>query len=246
MKDWRKELEPSIYADINTDKLFLYIAKRFVELGASCQKKNSFFSVALGGGKTPIILNKEIVEVSKYYNLDWTRVFLSFSDERCVPKENDSSNYKMIYETLIKPLNIPNCNVLRIQGELGAEAAAIEYEKDIQNFFDRHNTDIFDLALLGLGEDGHTASLFPKAEALKEKHRLITPGGKGKEGLERVTMSYPLLNSSDNIWFLICGEEKRKAFEVLLNGEYNPDECPAQGIYCKSGNITYFTNIKTK
>jgi len=244
VKDWRIYARPDIYLNKDIDKLFMQIAKKFIETGMDYQKANGSFVVALGGGRTPKRMNQKIAELSNYYNLDWSRVFLFFSDERCVTKEHDCSNFKMIYETLVKPLSIPLQNVFRIQGELGADAAAANYEKDIISFFRNSMKKTFDLALLGLGKDCHTASLFPGASALKEKHRLIVPGGKGEEGLERVTMSYPLINSSSNIWFLICGEEKRRAFNELLNGEYNPYCNPAQGVFCKNGDMVYFTDIE--
>lgn len=244
MEEWIARTRARVCYGKDTDKLFSKIAKEFIELGTRCQKEAGFFSVALGGGRTPVKLNEKIVKASPNYYMDWTKVFVFFSDERCVSKNHSSSNYKMICETLIEPLDIPKCNVFRIQGELNAEAAAASYEKIVMDFFGDRGKKSFDLALLGLGEDCHTASLFPESSALREYMRLIVPGGRGKEGLERVTMTFPLINNSNNIWFLICGEEKRTAFDHLLKGDYDPWRHPAQGVYSQNGNLVYFTDIE--
>jgi 6-phosphogluconolactonase len=145
----------------------------------------------------------------------------------------------MIRKTLIDPLKIPGKNVYRIEGELGPEKAASKYESDIAHVFGEGVEPVFDLALLGMGADGHTASIFPGSKALKEGKRYAVPGGQGPEGHERVTLTYPLLNRCKLVWFLIRGKKKQGTVSRLIHGAFSPDECPSQGIFPVDGKLVY-------
>jgi 6-phosphogluconolactonase len=145
----------------------------------------------------------------------------------------------MIRETLLYPLDIPGDKVFRFFGELGAERAAEAYERSIQSVFKDGVSPVFDLAMLGMGTDGHTASLFPGSTALEEKKRYAVPGGKGPEGHDRVTLTYPLLNRGRNVWLVATGGKKHNALRELLYGPFSPGECPAQGICPAHGELYY-------
>ena len=243
--DWRQDFPPEKVVIPSTKALMEHVAVKFLAL---CQKtliKRKSVSVILGGGRTPKKLNEKIVSFSSKYDIDWKRAFIFFSDERCIPMDHPDSNYRMIQETLLCHINIPKSNVHRIKGENGPEKAAILYEKSLKRFFGNVKIPEFDLALLGIGTDGHTASLFPESKSLYEQRKLVIPAGKGPEGYERVSLSYPLLNQSRNIWFVIAGEEKKNILTKLYYGDFEPVTCPAQGIRPKSGKLVYLTDQRS-
>jgi 6-phosphogluconolactonase len=240
--DWRKEKPPSIHVGETKEELLEIIANRFLELVSSIltQKNKKFFSVIMGGGRTPKELNKNIVKFSTGKKIDWNRVIIFFSDERCVSPGHSDSNYKLIFDTLIEPLEIPHRNISRIFGELGPEKAVSDYHKKLIKFSTNKPFPVFDLALLGFGADGHTASLFPGSRALKESRYLAAAPGKGPEGLDRVTVTFPVFNAAKNVWLMAAGAEKAHAFHSLLQGNYDPLRFPAQGISPRSGNLIYW------
>jgi 6-phosphogluconolactonase len=238
-EDWRNQRRAEIVRLEDERSFNGYIAEKFLVLVELILGKREDFRVILGGGKTPIKVNKKFVELAGNSDADWTRIIIFFSDERCVPPDHPDSNYNMIRKTLIDPLGIPGKNVYRIAAELGPEKAASKYEKDISNFFGEKIEPVFDLALLGMGTDGHTASLFPGSKVIKEVERYVAPGGKGPEGHERVTLTYTLLNRCKRVWFLMRGEEKQGALRKLIHGPFDPDDCPAQGILPVDGELVY-------
>ena len=239
--DWRINNPGKTVVLPGTETLLDYIAEKFIKLGCSIQKKKDFFSVVLGGGRTPVMLNTRLVAMAG--RLDWSRLIIFFSDDRCVPPNHPDSNFRMIHNTLVKPLHIPSSNVFRIKGEHDLENAATQYEQTLYKIFEKDKIPCFDLALLGLGPDGHTASLFPqKKHVLNEKNRLVIPAGKGPEGHERITLTYPIINQTLNIWFMISGKEKKEVFHNIINGKYNPLECPAIGVRPVDGELVYMVD----
>jgi len=240
--DWRSDHPHEIIGIEDCNHLMEKIATNFLRLCCNILKNRDMVTLILSGGRTPGVLNRYIVSFSSKYDIDWTRIFVFFSDDRCVPQGHPDNNYRMIQETLLRHVGIPESNIHRIQGEGGPEKAALRYENILKHFFGNIRYPEFDLALLGIGTDGHTASLFPQNKSLYEQNKLVVPAGRGPEGHERVTMSYPLLNRSRNIWFLIIGEEKKKILKKLRYGDYEPFNCPAQGIKPEHGNLIYFTD----
>jgi len=237
--DWHKRCPPEIVNLGNRDSFCLYIAREFLHLGVAVQKRHGYFRVIFGGGRTPVAVNTRIVEMAPESEFDWKRVIVFFSDERCVAPDNPDSNYNMIFRTFVMPLGIPDNHVYRIEGELGPEEAARRYQLNLSQAFGNENVPTFDLALLGMGPDGHTASLFPHNSALGEKSRWAVPAGKGPEGLDRITLTYPVLNAAKNVWFMISGPEKRNAVTNLLHGPLDPEKWPAQGISPVNGKLVY-------
>jgi 6-phosphogluconolactonase len=240
--DWRKEHPPFINIYESKVVFFALVAVRFLELIISCQTPGNHFSVILGGGRTPKVLNQIIVELAKteVHTIDWNHVFIFFSDERCVPPDHPDSNFKLIFDTLIEPLGIPQKNVFRILGELEPEKAAEDYHEKLSRFRGQHNIPVFDLALLGLGTDGHTASLFPHSHALKEFKYFAAPGGVGPGGWDRVTVTIPVFNAAKNAWFIAAGAEKSTAVQQLIQGNYDPGQLPAQAVRPKDGELVYW------
>jgi 6-phosphogluconolactonase len=241
--NWRKAHPAAIEVYPSAAELAEAIALRFLQLAFSTQEAGDF-SVIMGGGRTPKLINKEIVRFSHAgsIKIDWRRVYIYFSDERCAPPDHADSNYKLILETLIQPLAIPATNVHRIKGEIDPAKAAADYHRQLSLFgtAGTHDLPVFDLALLGMGPDGHTASLFPHAKALEEENRFAVFSGTGPEGWNRVTVTLPVFNATKNVWLTAAGIEKSHAVEQLIKGNYNPLQWPAQALYPANGNLIYW------
>ncbi len=196
-----------------SESLANWIVERYAE-------SNGPFALNLSGGSTPKrlyeILGSDIVRTK----IDWERVHIFIGDERFVPKDHPSSNFKMIHETLISRVPIPGENVYPIATEgCTPEESADAYEKTLQTFLGKETLDIwrplFSVTLLGLGDDGHTASLFPGTSALRERVRWVTPVIGAKEEA-RISMTFPVLSSSRNVVFLVAGEGKRAMLKRLI------------------------------
>ena len=176
------------------------------------------FRLALSGGNTPRAVHAELVRLGA--DLAWNRVQITFGDERCVPPDHADSNYRMARETLFEAVAIPAGNVFRIRGEIAPADAAQEYEDKLAAVAVRFGEPryVHDLVLLGLGEDGHTASLFPGSPALDETVRNVIPTTGPKPPPQRITMTFPLLNAARHICFLVTGAGKHTLVEEIAAG----------------------------
>lgn len=199
------------------------------------------FTVALSGGSTPRPLYS-ILGSSPYRDaVPWQRVHFFWADERCVPPDHSESNYNMARETLLSRLTLPEDHIHRIRGEAGAVTAAALYEKELINFFGADETPRFDLILLGTGNDGHTASLFPGTAALEEKVRLVLPVHPESTGPDRVTLTLPVLNNAAHIIFLAAGSEKSGVvYDIVEQG--NRKKYPAGMIHPIHGRLTWMVD----
>jgi 6-phosphogluconolactonase len=196
-----------------------FAVKKWVEISSKSITDRGYFSVALSGGRTPVDFYKTL-STSKHMPWDKTHIFLA--DERFVSQYDKESNYRLIRETLLKNILIPEENVHPIQtDEDTSDKAARKYEEVIRGFFHILNDKIprFDLIMLGMGEDGHTASLFPGTSSIKEKKRLVIPVIADKSPSERISLTLPVLNSAKHIIFLISGEKKARAVKDMLENE---------------------------
>jgi 6-phosphogluconolactonase len=218
------------------DELNALAAAKFVEIANSAIANNGRFTVALAGGSTPKSLYRLLAGAEFKDKIDWQRVNFFFGDERYVPPTDAESNFRMAKENLFDLLGTLPENIFRWPTEsAAAEQAAEEYETALRNFF--KGSPRFDLVLLGMGADGHTASLFPYTEALTENSRLAVSNWVEKLGVYRLTMTFPLLNSAANIIFLVAGEEKAPVLKEILEGEYGREKYPARGINPENGNL---------
>jgi len=215
------------------------------------------FSVALSGGSTPRDLFTLLATQEFSSQVDWSRVHLFWGDERCVPPDHPDSNFKMANDALISRVPIPAENVHRVRAEIAPEDAAREYEETIRAFLDgdeRGETRIkqensrksasirvpvFDLVLLGLGSNAHTASLFPHTPVLGETSRWVAAQYVDTLNTYRITFTPPLINAAKNILFLVAGADKANAVYAVLRGNYSPDEYPAQLIQPTQGKVTW-------
>ncbi|WP_047864763.1 6-phosphogluconolactonase [Rubrobacter aplysinae] len=199
-------------------------ARRFVETAEAAVAEKGFFTVALAGGSTPEATYHELARDYADRPL-WGSTHVFFGDERTVPPEDEDSNYRMARETLLD--YVQTAGVYRMKGELTPEMAAAEYERDLQGFFGG-DTPVFDLILLGVGPDGHTASLFPGTPALDVRDRLAAANPVEKLDTDRLTLTVPVLNAARAVWFLVAGEDKAEAVAEVLEGDADPHEYPSK------------------
>ncbi len=219
-----------------------FVAKQFIMIGKRSIKSSGRFTVALSGGTTPAALYDALTSEEFRDGIDWEKVFFFFGDERDVSPMSDRSNFRMANENLLKPLEIPVTNILRWQTEIiDAVGVAETYEKTLRRFFELSNGEfpVFDLILLGLGDDGHTASLFPQTQALSETKRIAVSTYVEKLDTNRLTLTFPVLNKAKNIIFMVGGEEKAPALKEVLEGEKNPDKFPAQSVSPSKGKVLW-------
>jgi 6-phosphogluconolactonase len=198
--------------------------------------ERGFCRLALSGGNTPRRVNGELVQQAG--DFPWKRVQITFGDERCVPPDHADSNYRMARETLLEPAAIPEGNVFRIRGEIDPEEAAREYEVRLAAVAARLGEPryVHDILLLGLGEDGHTASLFPGSPALAETARNVLPATGPKPPPQRVTMTFPLLNAARHVVFLAQGAAKLPLIAQIIAGG---KDYPAVRVQPSAGKVTW-------
>ncbi len=200
------------------------------------------FAVALNGGETPRAFFKLLARQQFSQKVPWRHVRLYWGDERCVPPEDPASNYGVAREAFIKHVQIPEGNVYRMPGEDPPEEGAAAYGKELAALaaLERPVSElpVFDLVLLGLGGDGHTASLFPRGEWLHEDKRLCVPS-QSPDGLARLTVTYPVINAARRVWFLVAGAAKAGIVAEVISGLKVPDAVPAQGVAPETGKLTW-------
>lgn len=179
------------------------------------------FRFALAGGETPAAVYAELARIAG--DLPWSHVQITFGDERCVPPDDAASNYRMAAESLLSKVAIPEGNVFRMRGEIDPAEAALEYEHKLAAVAARLGEPryVHDLVLLGVGQDGHTASLFPGSPALDENERNIIPATGPKPPPQRITMTFPLLNTARHVAFLSRRKGKETVIEEILAGRGN-------------------------
>ena len=190
------------------------------------------FTIALSGGSTPSGLHALLAnDPAVRDRLPWHHLHFFWGDERHVPPDHPQSNYRMAYDTLLSIAPVPAENIHRVPAEEpDAAVAAEKYEQELRAFFELEAGQLprFDCILLGMGPDGHTASLFPATEALHETKRLVTANWVEKFKAYRITLTVPVLNRADLVIFLVSGADKAEALKAVLQGDYRPELFPAQ------------------
>jgi 6-phosphogluconolactonase len=197
------------------------------------------FAVALAGGSTPKA-TYEVLARDYANELDWSRVHVFFGDERTVPPDHEDSNYRMAYETLLS--HVPVGSVHRMRGELPPDEAAAAYEEELRAFFGQVDVPGLDLILCGLGEDGHTLSLFPETAALDVNDRWVVANPVLKLGTTRLTLTIPVLNVSRAVTFVVAKESKAEALKEVLEGDADPRAYPAKLVRPESRDLTWMVD----
>lgn len=218
------------------EELAAAAARGFVEKAAEAIAGRGRFAVALAGGSTPKA-TYEVLARDHAAGLEWDRVHVFFGDERTVPPDHEDSNYRMAKEALLD--HVPLGGVHRMRGELPPDEAAEAYEEELREFFGADATPAFDLVMLGIGDDGHTASLFPGTDALEVTDRWAVANPVPKLETVRLTLTVPVLNAARVVWFLVAGGGKAGALEEILSGDADAREYPAKLVRPTGGPVWY-------
>jgi 6-phosphogluconolactonase len=221
-------------------------AQKFVEAGAAAVNEKGSFSVVLAGGSTPkalygLLANDPVLRAQ----VPWDKMRVFFGDERHVGPDHPDSNFRMANEAMISKSPLKPAQVTRIKGEYpDTEQAAREYELAIRSYFELADGEFprFDLVLLGLGSEGHTASLFPGTRALHEKQRIAVSNWVGKLLAERITLTPPAINNAAHVIFIVTGADKAPALTAVLERVYEPDQLPAQLIRPGNGTLLWLVD----
>ncbi len=233
MSDARIQVFPT------TAALSYAAAEKIVTTLSAAHVQGGVVSLVLSGGSTPHGVYELLASESYKKRIDWSRLHIFWGDERCVPPESAESNYRMAHQALLRNVPLPAHHIHRIRGELPAAEAARAYEFELRNAFGIAETEIprFSLVLLGLGEDGHTASLFPGTTALSENVRLVTEVYVERLSMWRVTMTYPLFARAGAVLFLVSGPAKATIVRSVVRENA---ELPAAQVAHNAGNVQWY------
>jgi 6-phosphogluconolactonase len=203
------------------------------------------FRIALAGGSTPRPLYEHLA-VDPY--IDWRKWHIFWGDERAVPPTDPESNYAMARTSLLDKLTTPPGLVVRVPAELDPAAAALRYEQSVRDLVPSFHTEEtvfvprFDMIVLGMGDDGHTASLFPYTEAISESKRIVVANPVPQLNTTRITFTYPLINAARRILVLVNGEKKAAALRSVISGPYEPERLPIQALNPVDGQIVWLVD----
>lgn len=223
----------------SSSELFQAAAEQFVTRAKSAIETKGKFCVALSGGSTPKSLYA-LLASSSFPSIPWDKSYFFFGDERDVPPDHPDSNYRMAWEAMLSKVPVPHGNVVRVHTEVNnANTAALEYEKTLRTFFKLKPGEFprFDLVLLGMGPDGHTASLFPGTAALNENSRMVVANWVEKFKSYRITFTLPVLNHAACVMFLASGPEKAEMVCQVLE-EHRP-ELPSTRVHPEVGRLIW-------
>jgi 6-phosphogluconolactonase len=223
----------------NPAELARAVAERVANQAEEAITKHSRFLLALAGGSTPEAAYHLLSSPEFARRIDWARVLVFWGDERCVPPDDPRSNYHMACEALLDRVPIPRASIHRIRGELAPDDAAHEYERLLKAILGSGG---LDLVLLGMGENGHTASLFPGKTAGRETKRWVVAEYIEAVSMWRVTFTPVLLNCANEVMFIVSGEAKAATLRAVLEGPVVPDQLPAQAIRPELGRLSWLVD----
>jgi len=223
-------------------ELFQAAAEEVVRFAIDAVRQRGRFSVALSGGSTPRGLYTLLAATARTA-FPWTQTFFFWGDERHVPPDHPESNYRMVQEAMLSKVPVPTANIFRVPGEDDDAARAAEtYEQTLRKFFQLRPGEAprFDLILLGLGPDGHTASLFPGTKGLEERFHLVIANWVEKFRTDRITFTLPVLNNASCVTFLVSGADKADVLREVLEGKAPAEQYPAKLVQPTSGIVIWF------
>jgi 6-phosphogluconolactonase len=240
----RRKLRIKYYVERDAAGLARRAAQYQVEMVAEAVDARGQARIAVSGGSTPKAAFQLLADPHQRFRaaMPWDRLDLYWVDERCVPPTDPDSNYRMTREALLSSVPLPCAQVHRMEGELDPEVAASRYESELRNSFRLEGAESprFDLVALGMGDDGHTASLFPYTAAVHEMGRLVTANHVPQKDTWRITLTWPVINHASSVFFLIAGEEKAERVREVFTGPHDPERLPSQLIWPSSGILTLF------
>jgi 6-phosphogluconolactonase len=225
----------------NGEPYFTGVANFIIDIANKAVNENGKFTIALSGGNTPNQLYSLLATDTYNKQMPWKNTFVFWGDERCVSLDDKLNNAHVAISLLLDKVHISSLNIFTIPVNLSPEKAAVQYEATIKSFFGNDVT-AFDLILLGLGENAHTASLFPGTDVLKEKFHLVKEVYVEEQKMFRVTMTAPLINLAHNIAFLVTGNAKAEVLKTVLTASWQPDKYPAQLVNPANGKLFWFAD----
>jgi 6-phosphogluconolactonase len=221
-------------------------AEQIVESAVTAVKESRVFTIALAGGSTPKTLYSLLATDTTFKSqMPWEKTQFFFGDERHVPPDDPDSNFRMANESMLSKVSLRPEQVVRIKGEYDdTEKAAMEYEQALRSWFRLSDGQLpgFDIVLLGMGDEGHTLSLFPGTKALHDNGRLVMSNWIGKLFTQRVTITAPVANNSALAIFMVTKADKALALKGVLEGPYEPEQLPAQLIQPKNGKVLWLVD----
>jgi 6-phosphogluconolactonase len=232
--------EPQLIVLDDAQALYVHAAEEIVHFAGEAICTHGEFSLCLSGGSTPAA-TYELMAERFHLSVDWKEVHFFWGDERCVPPDDPGSNFAMADRTMLSRLDLRPEQVHRIHGEQPPEQAASAYEQHLRSFFhlDEGEFPRFNLMLLGLGDNVHTASLFPGIPALHERERIAVAVEVDAPQRHRVTLTAPVINNSSRVMFLVAGESKAQAVKSALEGPRDSDRFPAQLVAPDDGDVVW-------
>ena len=213
-------------------------AALFIDRAAANIADHGYFSVALAGGGTPAPLYAALASPENRDRVQWEKIHLFWGDERHVPANDSQSNYRLVKEDLLDAVSIPDANIHRVRTEMDVRLAAFAYEEDLRQFF-HGDWPRFDLVLLGMGEDGHTASLFPHSAALNEDHRWFVANYAAEKESWRLTLTLNAINAARLVVVLVRGESKAERLRAVFTTPKEPWEMPIQAVDPINGEMIW-------
>ena len=238
-------MKPELYVFDTLSAFSETVADRFMEASVSAERQKDVMTVALSGGSAPRFLFEALARVPRKNMIPWRYIHLFWGDERCVPPDHPESNFRMANDVLLKEISIPDENIHRIRGEVNPEEEARRYAEEIRNFVPRGRTGIprFDWIFLGLGSDGHTASLFPGSSALEENESICTTTKHPLTEQNRITLTLPVINNAARVCFLVSGIEKSGIVAKILSYHGNDLLLPASRVNLVDGLLEWYVDI---
>jgi len=238
-----RHLQVKYYVEPDAAALARRAAQYFVEMAGEAVEAYGRARIAISGGSTPKAAFELLADPNQpwRWRMPWQKLDLFWVDDRCVPPDDSESNYRMTREALLDHVPLRPEQIHRIEGELEPEAAAARYESELRNSFRLEGAESprFDLVALGMGDDGHTASLFPYTEAIHEMIRLVTANRVPQRDTWRITLTWPLINHARSVFFLVAGAEKAAILREVLTGPFDPERLPSQLIWPSSVILTF-------
>lgn len=239
-----RKLRINYYVEPDPVALARRAAQYFCEMVEEAAEAQGQARIAISGGSTPKAAFRLLSDPQQPFRsrMPWDRLQLYWVDERTVPPDDAESNFRMTRETMLDHVPMQPHQIHRMEGELEPEAAAARYESELRNSFRLEGAESprFDLISLGMGDDGHTASLFPHTEAIHEMSRLVTANQVPQKDTWRITLTWPVINHARSVFFLIAGAEKAERVREVFLGPRDPERLPSQLIWPSSGILTLF------
>ncbi len=230
------------YVEPDSAALARRAAQYFVEMAGESVAARGRARIAISGGSTPRAAFALLADRRQPWRsrMPWDKLDLFWVDERCVPPDHPESNFRMTREAMLDHVPLRPEQIHRMEGELTPEVASARYESELRNSFRLEGAEspCFDLIALGMGDDGHTASLFPHTEALHEMARLVTANHVPQKDTWRITLTWPVINHARSVFFLIGGEDKAAVLHEVFTGPRDPERLPSQLIWPSGGILT--------